>query len=448
MKQLMGNGASRTRDQRKKGYAHLFLRVGFILLMLGLIAFSLYQLVSHMTVGLDILRTQEITETSYVSLELFVFRDEALVTAPGNLCRYHVDDGERVGVSHTLATAYTADGDEASVEALQALLEEYAQRWALATKQNGPATPDDVRALQGALDQAYLTLLSASEEGRLDHGGDAAHRLQAHLRELAVLKGIADDTEDHPGVLTAAMEQLVTGYPVCGELKTPDSGYFYYHTDGYELLFGTRDVMTMSPEDFLTLTQEPAQTYVGHVAGKMVYDATWHAVAYVSLADVAKTAFEVGASYRMRCSDGMNTEILMTVVRMEPTADGALVVFETNQMPEGFDFPRRFSAQTVTDSSVGYRIPTEALVTLKEDGKETQGVYILSGNVVEFRKVHILISREGYCIAATHETVQAMLEGLSEEDRVAMTADGRAYLRLNDRIITRGTGLYEGKMIN
>ena len=75
-------------------------------------------------------------------------------------------------------------------------------------------------------------------------------------------------------------------------------------------------------------------------------------------------------------------------------------------------------------------------------------MYVLEGNVVEFRKIHIVVSRDGYTIAATYEEVQAMLEALSEEDREKLTADGRSYLDMNDKIITRGTALYEGKIIS
>jgi hypothetical protein len=51
------------------------LNAGFTVLMLGLIAFAIYQVASHVTVGLNTLRTQEILDRSYVTLEQFVFRD-------------------------------------------------------------------------------------------------------------------------------------------------------------------------------------------------------------------------------------------------------------------------------------------------------------------------------------------------------------------------------------
>ena len=446
MKRLVGETTKKARGLLKDGYSHFLVRVGFILLMLGLIVFSVYQLVSHIAVGLDTLRTQEITEQSYVSLDLFVFRDEEVLPSQGNLYQYHVYDGERVGVGAPIATAYNATQD---TEAMQALLRLYAQRIGLADRLSGDTTPENLHAVKNEIDRAYLSLLASADGGHLDHAAGSAEQVRKGLAQYAALIGNTESTTESVSALKAAMASLVEGYPASGRINASKSGYYYYDTDGFELLFDVDKVMTMSPEEFLALTETSAQSYENGGAGKMVYSATWYAAAYVSLADVAKTAFAVGDSYDMICDNGSETKITMTVVRMEPTADGALLVFKANAMPDGFAFDRRFSAQTITDSESGYRIPNEALVSLAApDGKTVTGVYILEGNVVEFRKVHIKVARDGYTVAATYEDVRIMLDALPEEEKDKLTADGWSYLNLNDKIITRGTGLYEGKMIS
>ncbi len=446
MKLLSGEISKKVRKVSARSYSRFLLKVGFILLMLGVIAFSVYQLVSHMTVGLDTLRTQEITEEAYVSLDLFVFRDEEVLPSQGNLYQYHVYDGERVGVGDAIATAYNA---EEETEELQALLRLYAQRIGMSERLSGNTTPESLQAVKDELDKAYLSLLTSADHGHLGNAAGAAEQVREGLAQYAALIGHAESSAEDVSALKAAMASLVAGYPVSGRMGAARSGYYYYDTDGYELLFDIDKVMSMTPEEFLSLTETPAQSYENGGAGKMVYSSVWYAAAYVSLSDVAKTAFEVGDSYDMICNDGVGSRIKMTVARMEPTADGALLVFKTNAMPDGFGFDRRFSAQTVTDTTSGYRIPTEALVTLtSQNGQAVTGVYILEGNVVEFRKVHILVTRDGYTVAATYEEVQAMLDALSEEEQDKLTADGWSYLELNDKIITRGTGLYEGKIIS
>ncbi len=446
MKLLTGSTSKKTREASPGKYSRFLLRVGFILLMLGLIAFALYQLVSHLTVGLDTLRTQEITEDSYVSLELYIFRDEKVLPSEGELYQYHVYDGERVGVNDTIATIHRGSED---MSELQALLKLYAQRIGLAERLSGDVTPDSLQAVNEEIDRAYLALLNSVENGHASNASDATGKVKKGLAQYAALIGNAKDSAEDVNALKSAVAALVADYPVSKQLLAEKSGYYYYDTDGYEQLFDVGRVMTMTPEEFLTLTQSAAQTYENGGAGKMVWSATWYAAAYVSLSDVAETAFEVGEQYTMVCRDSMKTELSMTVVRMEPTADGALIVFKSQDMPDGFSFDRHISVQTVSNSISGFRIPNEALVTLKApSGEKVTGVYILEGNVVEFRKVHILVARDGYTVAATYDEVKAMLDALPDEERDKLTADGWSYLELNDKIITRGTGLYEGKMIS
>lgn len=446
MKLLTGSASKKAHGASQGKYSRFLLRVGFILLMLGLIAFAIYQLVSHLTVGLDTLRTQEITEDSYVSLELYIFRDEKVIPSEGELYQYHVYDGERVGVNDTIATIHHGQGD---LHELQALLRLYAQRIGLAERLSGDVTPDSLQAVNEEIDQAYLALLNAANGGHAFNASDAAEKVKNGLAQYASLVGNAKEPNEDVNALKTAMAALVAGYPVSKQLVAEKSGYYYYDTDGYELLFGIEQVMTMTPEEFLTLTRSSAQTYENGGAGKMVLSSTWYAAAYVSLSDVAETAFEVGERYTMICQDSMETELSMTVVRMEPTSDGALIVFKSQDMPDGFSFDRHISVQTVSNSISGYRIPSDALVTLKApSGEDVTGVYILEGNVVEFRKVHILVARDGYTVAATYDEVKAMLDALPDEERDKLTVDEWSYLELNDKIITRGTGLYEGKMIS
>ena len=89
------------------------------------------------------------------------------------------------------------------------------------------------------------------------------------------------------------------------------------------------------------------------------------------------------------------------------------------------------------------------MVTLHshKTGEDVKGVYILAGNVVEFRKINIQVARDGYIIVDTYEDMKAYLDSLTDEERSKKTADGWEYLNLNDNIITSGNELYEGKVI-
>ncbi len=436
--------------------------IGLAVLMVGLIAFAVYQVVRHGAVGLNTLRTQEILDQSYVELELFLFRDEQVLYAPGGeVSLYEVRDGEKVSVGQSIGTAYSlrdaapqpgADGEDSSPSAaeLQARLNAYGARLSLYASLGGLGTPGDARAEAEAVDRAYLGFLEAVAAGDVAAAQGFSERMQEGLYRYDILTGAAGGSA---ATLRAERDALVAGLPAVGHIKADRGGYFYYDTDGYESVFPYQSAMTMTPAEFRAMTETPAAAIPEGVVGKLVYSARWYAAAYVALSDDAIEVFQQGilggAAYTMLCGDGAGTTVTMQLERMVPDGDGVLLVFSSQDMPSGFDFPRTLRAETVSLQVSGYRIPEEAVVTIPVKGsdREIKGVYILVGNVVEFRKLRIRVKRDGYIIAETYEDVAALLASLTEEERAADAADGWAYLTLNDNIITGGSELYEGKVI-
>ena len=440
-----------SRGRSKPGRAQALLNAGFVLLMLGVIGFAIYQVARHVTVGLNTLRTQEILDESYVELEFYIFRDEQPLFAEGSdTYLYAVPNGGRVGVGHTLGTAY-AVGDADTAADLRQKLNAYGERMELLKALGGLGTPADARDAAEAVDRDYLNLLEAAGKGDLSAVEGYMNSMQNGIGRYEILTGAAGSQS------LAALEQeraaLVAGLAPTATVTTDRSGYFYYDCDGYESVFAYDLPMTMTPADFRALTEQTANTLSAGTVGKMVYNPTWYAAAYVPLSDPAIEVFQqgiqYGTTYTVRVTNGADVELDLTIVRMEPDEGGALLVFRSQDMPEGFDFPRSFTAETVFLQISGYRIPAEAVVTLRspETGEDVKGVYILSGNVVEFRKISIRVARDGYIIANTYEDMKAYLDSLTDEEREARTADGWSYLNLNDNIITSGNELYEGKVI-
>lgn len=435
-------------DRRRK----FLWQAGTLLLLLGLMGFAIYQCTGHVTMGLSTLRTQEITEYSYTRMELYVFRDETPVTMSGDLCAYDVRNGQRIGVGDTVARSYDwPSGSGEDIAALQTWLDLYADRWALATAAGQGSNQSEAKQLATVMDEAYMDMLATSDQGDLAGTFGYADALLDSMDQYRALTGSGNGAFLSAERLTAERAERLSGLTTADTFVAEDSGYFYYRTDGYESVFDYNAAMTMTPAEFLALAEaDPIPAEEGTV-GKMVWRTGWYAAAYVSPEEAAAFEERIGRSYDMTCTDHAGTVLTMTLKRVEKTEDGALVVFHSVSMPDGFDFDRCIGVETVSDTVSGYRVPAEAVVTLTTpDGESRRGVYVLVGNVVEFRKLRVLEEYEGYLIAETYETVQSDLEKMQEEapeDFAAEEADGWLYLDLNDNIITRGTGLYEGKTI-
>ena len=433
----------------KKGRAKALLSAGFVVLMLGVIGFAIYQVSRHVTVGLNTLRTQEIVDESYVSLELYIFRDEQPLYLEGsNLYLYDVGDGERVGVGQSMGIAYYKDS---GVSELQTLLNGYGDRISLLGELGGTGTPADARDTADAVDRDYLGLLEAAGRGDLSAVAGYSDSMLDGLGRYDVITGAVGSQS--MAALKAERDALVSGFSVIASMSTDRSGYFYYNCDGYETVFDYASAMTMTPSEFRDMTAMQAYGVPEGVVGKMVYSTVWYAATYIPLSDGVVEVFQQGVgkgtTYTMRCGDSAGTELHMTIERLVPDEGGVLLVFSSQDMPRGFDFSRRMTVETVAYETSGYRIPVEAVVTLNsaKTGESVTGVYVLAGNVVEFRKISIYVRRDGYIIAQTYEDVQAYLDSLTEEERMMRTADGWSYLRLNDNIITGGNEIYEGKVI-
>ncbi len=439
------------RKKLRPGKARALLEIGLIVLLVGVIAFAIYQVARHMTVGLNTLRTQEIVDETYVRLELYLFRDEQLLYVEGSdTCLYEVEDGERVGVGQTIGTALSV-GDADVAADLQAKLNAYGVRIALLKEIGGLGTPADARAEAEAVDRAYLALLEAVGRGDMAAVGGLSDKMLSGLGRYDILTGaVGGETIVS---LRAEREALCAGYTAVAHMSATESGYFCYETDGFESVFPYSSALTMTPEEFHAMTTAESVDTPAGVVGKLVRTSKWYAAAYVSLSDDAIELFQQGigrgADYTMRCGGANGTTVTMTIERMVPDENGALLVFSCLDLPADVAYERCIRAETVFLSVSGYRIPEEALVTLhsKETGERVEGVYILSGNVVEFRKVRRKVKRDGYIIAESYEDVKLLLDSLPEEERDKLTADGWDFLTLNDNIITSGSELYEGKVI-
>ncbi len=447
---IFGSDSAKKRGRAVKSRSASLISVGLVLLLLGAIGFSVYQVARHMTVGLGTLRTQEIEDESYVRLELFVFRDEALLTCEGSeVCRYTVRDGEKLGVGRLFGSAYAvgnAAPDGLTAEALQARLNSYSERIALLESMSGLGTPADARAEAEAVDRDYMSLLEAVSRGDLAAVDELSGEMLAGIGRYDILTGNTG-AAGNANTLRAEQDALLSGLIPVAELTAETGGYFYYGADGYESVFPYASAMTMTPAEFVAMMATPSGGVPAGTVGKMVYDPTWYAAAYVPLSDPAVELFQqgvhFGTTYDMVCGE---TTFPMKIERFVPDEGGVLLVFSTREMPAGIGAARTLRVETVARSVSGYRIPGDALVTLRSEktGKEVDGVYILSGGVVEFRKVRIRVHRDGYIIVDTYEDVKAMLEASPE----AGEDDGWEYLKLNDNIITSGNGLYEGRVIH
>ncbi len=406
-------------------------------LLLGLLFYVLY----HLTGGFSAeMKTQTVrlsSEEQLLSAVGTVVRAEVPIEAPASgVVSYHFADGEKVKANAKVAMVYSgyAEGDTvariAELDRAIDLLEEAGI--------DGDTHVSDGVAAEHAIKEQLLAL--SEQIGRGDFSGAAqdADRLHATMiRRDAILAESADSTRATLSALRAERESLAASL-LGGStaVRTSRAGYFYSYADGAELLFDYVNIEALTPQAY-RVKLSAMQTASSVAIGKIVLGPRWYLLCPVH-ADAAAT-LQTGRAYTLLFADGMR--LSMTLAAKNTGEGEALLVFSTQQMPEGFDFDRTQKVSIVTGTVSGYRLPASALRLV--DGKV--GVYIRSGNTVKFRLVEVAHESGAYVFVRT-DTEGQTLYAADDDPANDIYCKG---LSLYDNVIVSGAReLFPDRIVN
>ena len=349
----------------------------------------------------------------------YIFKDEQLLSSSvSGMCNYHYYDGEKVAANRVVADVYGSGSQVVS------------QKIAEIKKQ--------IEILRASMSLGKLTLTEVNRKIELvsyeitqkNASGDtaAANALGDELLILMAKKDLLSTGKSDYNQEIAALESqksaLVSslGYPLESVL-TPNSGYFYSETDGYEEIFTAQTAKNLTVEQYDQLTKTQAVKR-SNIIGTLVTSSQWYYATKVS--ENEAEGFLVGTTYECFFPDNSHTEaIYMKLVSKETVASQTLLVFYSSSLPRSFDTTRTQRMQANRESYTGFRIPAE--VVRAENGKTF--VYIFHEGVAKKREVIILWEQNGYYIISSENT-------------------GPGMLKLNDLIIMNDTELYENKFID
>lgn len=402
------------------------------------IFYSVVQLSRNLPMSLSTLRTQEITDNSYVSLKGYIIRDEHVIDiGESSIADFFVGDGERVAVGTEFAKVFKVSGmNSEDIKSKRTELEGLARRIdMLEASVSGSVRVADIKHIIKNTEDEYLSFINSvfhSDYVNADYSGD---RVLGGINDYLVATGRLEKANSIISSLKAEKNALIASLGSATEqiLSSDNSCYIYRTVDGYENVFNYDEILNMTYSEFVNSVSfgEPINSL--GVIGKKVYNPKWYAV---TIADVNTCySFVEGQSYLVNFTDKSDMSLNMTVERIcvsEDEREGGFIVFSCNRCPDGFDFSRTANMKVSVNSYTGYRVPQEAVVYL---GSE-RGVYILCGNIVEFRRITVIGQGEGYYIVETYKNDAA------QENPVQIP-----YLNFNDLIITAGRNLYDGKIL-
>ena len=410
-----------------------------ILIFAAVIALYLgYYIYSALNEPYQTAQVYSYTAHDSVTAEGLVVREALVLPAQSGILELTRAEGEKVGKGQQIALVYRdsqAQASQAHIEELELAIELLEEAISQSGNLESAARLDeDIIQSMVALRASYAlgdcTRLreqvlgvksSVLKRGYTYGDGLTSADLSARLRQL----------RDELAVLTRQSARATT------RVSAPTPGVFSSLVDGYESLLTPETVYELTPTSLQELINSPAGED-SESMGKLITSDTWYFAA--NLPQTAARRLEEGDTASLRFSGDLNRTVEMTVDRIGATEGGkTLVVFSSNRYLTLTTLLRHQTTELVFESWSGLRIPKQALRLVEstqdadhsDDSASTvtrTGVYALVNGRTEFREVDILYEGSDYYVTRP-------------------LGSGRKILRAGDAVITQGTGLTDGLLL-
>lgn len=387
------------------------------------------------------------TEQDLVSMDGYIIRKGTLLYAQSDgSVNYYYADGDRVAANTDVAAVYDSADNRDSLIALNKKIAQLESSNAAAN-----VATSDLTTLDGMISSLYATFLEKAEEGNLQFALQKSEELLIQLNRRRIVTKASEGFSGRIQTLSQRRDALKASMQNLTEtVQTPAAGYFYSSLDGYEYAASSIDIDLMTISDFNRFTSsEPldmdALSQYGYPIGKIVTDFAWYVACEVPYSEVHN--YPTGRSYTLIFPYSRDEAIQATLYRSltEANQDKVVLIFRTSTVPEGFNFLRRQTIEIVMNSYSGYKVPLSALRVV--DGE--QGVFVLDGSVVRFRRVNPLFEKNGYLIVA--ERSGTLTQVYKDEEGNEVDENGNPIildLGLYELIITKGKDYYNGQIID
>lgn len=422
--------------KKVRTYKQTAVNAVILAVILSLCLYMVIQFTRNSSAQVSTQRTQTITDSSYMYLEGYVFRDEDTVNAKeGSVVYYTVRNGEKVGVSQPYAMLYSSSGLSAGdVSQTEARLQNLSERISLiesGLKQN--VSGSDLSTISKDIFAQYYAYVNSVIDGDMSLADKAGESLLSSMVEYSVGTG-GQSANTLINDLQSERSSLLSSLGSASVLSSTEGFNFMYSSDGYESIFSSSKLEGLTPDGLLQLSKSQPEQSDDRVIGRRIYSPKWYIAIPVN--EATYLSFSEGAVYDVTFSDSDGVTIDMRLERIcidENNEDNAYMLFSSYDLAYAASFSRTQSVRIYMGSTSGYRVPMQAVY----DGEQYDYVYILVGNMVELRRVSIKGAGNGYYIVSTYE-----------EDVVDNVSREIPYLKINDLLITSGNDLYDGKLLD
>ncbi len=413
---------TRRRKKQKRNWILKGIAGVFLLYLIFLVIFSFRNNVTTMIAMKGTVQEEILTDG-------YVFREQSIINAPvSGYLECLVSDGERVKEGQKIGAIHTGEYDPDRTRKIRELTERIARLEGGAA--GGTYTGGSVMAEQ-KIGIAARDLSDLRQEHDIRNLAEEKENLDLLIEQKNAMEQGGET--DVTALLTELKNQLydlesnAEGGTV--ELYAGMSGVFCSRIDGMEDSLNFQALENLTVSHLEQLDQKPLErkesVLVGEPVCKVVDNYGWYFAANIPEKEAEN--IRVGSSIRMRFFDLSDTTVYGTVQAIsQPEGGKVAVTVYTNRYVEGIYGISRASAEVITVSAEGIKVPVESLRV--KDGQP--GLYVLRLGVARFVPVTLHYRNETWAIIS------------------AVTNIGAEYqLQIYDEVVVEAKNLEEGKVV-
>ena len=397
------------------------------ILIVGICIYQIFK-INYSPVKTEVAFEKTISKT--VSTQTCVVRDESYIRADaaGTLVPL-VADGNRVARGDTVAVVFTSEESARNYAEMQSVQEDIDYFESLKNKVG--AQTSDVDALDDRVYAACENYVRAIAEGNVDDYKTYEDAVCETITSRQLSTGTVIDPTEKIAALQAKLAELQAKSGGYTTIQVENPGYYISHVDGYETAIAYSDATSATADQIeALLSSEPTpDSELSGCMGRLVDSFNWYMLCVIDSESAAylSDGGEVTVEFPLSSAQSVKAEVVSI---QNAGSNRSSVILRCNLMNQQYASLRKEQIRLVLQEFTGYQVNNKAIREV--DGQK--GVYVVSGNIVKFKKVNIAYSDSEYsvCVTPTDENGNPL----------------SGYVTLYDEIIVEGTDLYDGKILD
>ena len=353
-------------------------------------------------------------------------RDEwVLEKAPYSSVNFQFENGAKVKKNAKVADYYDNDQTVQSLKKI-ALLEETLEKLEEIEKQTGGYVLE-ANILNSQISNALVEYLDICDEhftsGLYSAKNDLLYAINKRITQI-------DESVSFSERISLLKEEIKNEKAKCssplGSIYTSKSGHFVNFTDGYEEVLTKTNYKELSVSELLSYINGETTPKNNSSSSKIIVSPQW----YLAVSIDKETASKFNVSRQVNIffpfKDTEQAEATVEDVMYDESSNKAVAILKVSNVSKSLAEMRNCTVQIVFKTTTGLRLNKNA-VRFNEDN--VQGVYVLNGTQILFKKIDIIYDAGSYYLTKYNES-------------------DSEYLRLYDDVVIEGKNLYDKKTFN